>query len=242
MKNNKYIKIYAILSTVGLILLCSYIIYIHHTYNLFIDKEQKEIIDNFNDIALGAENGGDKVISKWESPIKMYIICDSGYTWQMEFLKNTIEQINQIQPDYLTIEITEDKDQSNSKIIFCKYENLENISQQSAKNISENYRGYFNYNYKNYIIHHSEIFINTSYSADEQKNAIVEEVVQSLGLGCDIMTNKESLFYQKKYDEKINCHSISDFDGQIIQLLYNPKILPGINRRDTEKILAEIIR
>ena len=150
---NKGTILYSIFITIIAVILACHVLYVHQTYELFVDEDQKEVIDNFNEIALGAEYGGEKVIVKWNKPMKVFIETDSTYTKQIEFVKRTIKQINKIEPEFLKIEITEDKSQSNSHLVMCKYDNLKDISPLIANRIKENYCGYFTYDYKKHKIY-----------------------------------------------------------------------------------------
>jgi len=75
-----------------------------------------------------------------------------------------------------------------------------------------------------------------------QKNAILEEVVQSLGFFNDSDLYFDSIFFQYKYDAKFKTVTLSDFDKKIISFLYHPLMKPGLNRLKTVEVIREILR
>ena len=218
-----------------------YIVHLHSRYDLFVDKEQKRQIDNFVEIATGSEFGVSQNIRKWEQPVKIWIKADSVYTEQREFLDQKIEELNQIQPDYLKIEIVQDSSECNSKLTFCSFENIGKTSPEIEDQIKSNFAGWTYFNYNQYKIFKSQIFIKTTESMDMQKNAILEELVQSLGLAQDILNDKESLFYENKNKEGLIYHTLNDKDRKIVEMLYHPKIKPGFDRYEIENVLTKIL-
>lgn len=239
---NKKLKIYAYASTVAIALLVGYIFHIHNTYELFVNKKQKAIIDRFNEVAIGSEYGSSCLaVRKWDSTVKIFIKTDTVYNEQMNFLHAKLNEINSINPEFLKIEITKNIADANCTLTMCKYENVKELSPYLVNHLKPNYGGFTTFSYSNYVIYASDVYINTSKSLKIQKNAILEEVVQSLGLPQDIYTDKESLFYQKKNAEDIIYQSLKDKDKIIIKLLYNPNIKPGFNCYDTERALRKIL-
>jgi hypothetical protein len=238
---SKGLKAYLVISSLMIVLLVSYIVHIHLKYTLFIDQNQKDLIGQFNEVAIGAEHGGVDAIVKWDGPIKLFVETDSTYEDQLNFMQVTLEDINCIQPQYLKIERADVRADANAILTMCSYDKLQALAPTFSSLVTKNECGWVNFSYKNYKIYKSKIFINTSFSLDKQKNAIVEELVQSLGLAKDILTDKKSLFYQNKNIEHLIYQKITDRDRQIIQLLYNPKILPGQNRYQTEKAILAIL-
>lgn len=234
----KFITIFSIILNIFLLY---QIIYINTRYDFFVDKEQKRKIDTFIEIATGSEIGVSQYIRKWEQPVKIWIKSDSLYQEQIDFLKLKIEEINEIKPKYLKIELVDDSSACNSVFTICRYENLKEVSPELISRITPNFAGWTNFNFRKYKIYKSQIFINTSKSMTMQKNAILEELVQSLGLCQDILNDKESLFYENKNKEGLICQTINEKDHKIIELLYHPKIKPGFDRYEIEKVLRKVM-
>ncbi len=230
-----------VLSLILNLFLAYQIAHIYSRYDFFVDKEQKRKIDNFVEIATGSEIGVSQYIRKWEQPINIWIKSDTVYPEQRMFLESKIEELNEIAPEYLSIKLVEDSLQSNSVLTFCKYENVKNISPELLPHLKSTFAGWTNFYYSDYKIYRSQIFIKTSETMEIQKNTLIEELVQSLGLAQDILNDKQSLFYENKNKDGLIYHSLNEKDREIIEMLYHPKIKPGFDRQDIEKVLREIM-
>jgi len=72
---------------------------------------------------------------------------------------------------------------------------------------------------------------------NQNKIAILEELVQILGLPADSHSYRESIFYQpRKQIEELN-----KIDKKIIQLLYHPNIPVGLSRLSFEETFAKVL-
>ncbi|NJX16443.1 DUF2927 domain-containing protein [Tamlana crocina] len=212
---------------------------------VFVDKSKEELILYFNDICLGAEYGNSKKITrKWKTPLNLYIVKDKNYKEQINFIRESVEKINELVSDNFKISISNDSINANGHLFLCSDEKLKTYPEPFKKifnNVDINNFGFFNYNFRNNIIYNTSIFINTSKPIEFQKTAIIEEITQSLGFGNDSGLYSNSVFYQAKYDTKKTVLDFSEFDKELIKLLYNKKMKSGLNRLETEQVLREII-
>ena len=212
---------------------------------VFVDKSKEELILYFNDICLGAEYGNSKKVTrKWKTPLNLYIVKDKNYKEQIDFIRESVEKINELVSDNFKISISNDSISANGHLFLCSDEKLKTYPEPFKKifnRVNENFFGFFNYKFRENIIYNTAIFINTSKPIEFQKTAIIEEITQSLGFGNDSDLYSNSVFYQAKYDTKKAVLNFSEFDKELIKLLYNKKMKPGLNRLETEQVLREII-
>ena len=137
----------------------------------------------------------------------------------------------------MPIKITEcDKiEKANLIIDFDKYENLnfEDSTIASATVTTNNYTGKI-------IVATVKIPINNYYKHRKPFNreiTILEEIVQSIGVGCDSYTYYNSLFYEGKNDNK----NLIAIDQKIIKLLYEPVIPVGYKLSQFEKDFEDVL-
>jgi hypothetical protein len=95
--------------------------------------------------------------------------------------------------------------------------------------------GYFSIRYDdNSAITHSSILIDTGTEATARAHLVREELTQSLGLFQDSWDYKDSMFYQgwttpTKY---------SDLDQQIIHMLYDTRVKPGMSKAQVDALFT----
>jgi hypothetical protein len=215
------------------------------TFRQAVEKERanQEVVGFFNEVCLGSENGGAHIVRKWKTPMRLYIIKDSSYTVQVAAIKRTIKTLNKLFTDRFNISLVTDTAKANAYLVLCADKNVKNYPQFKTEFAGVNNLniGYFYTVAINNAIVKSAVFINTCKPIAMQKSAIMEEIAQSLGMGNDTEIYRNSIFYQYKYDFKLNVFTPSALDAQIIKLLYNPKMKPGLNRLQTTPLINEIL-
>ena len=78
----------------------------------------------------------------------------------------------------------------------------------------------------------------TGLTADERAHLIREELTQSLGLLADSARYEDSIFYQ----EWTTTNRYSPLDRAVIEMLYQPLLLPGITVEEALEALEEMPR
>ena len=87
---------------------------------IYVDKTKEELIDYFNEIALGTEySNSSKVIRKWKRPLKLYIVKDSLYSEQIEYIEETVKDINKLIPSDFNVSVTKDSLKANGMLFLC---------------------------------------------------------------------------------------------------------------------------
>ena len=76
----------------------------------------------------------------------------------------------------------------------------------------------------------------TGITADERAHLIREELTQSLGLLADSLRYEDSIFYQ----EWTTTNRYTPLDRAVIEMLYQPLLLPGITVEEALEALEEM--
>jgi len=209
---------------------------------------EEEIIDYFKEIALQSEytDNPEKVV-KWKEPIFLYIIKEKEFKPQVSAIKRTINEINKLATDGFKIEITDNLTNSNTILYLCEKERVEELDQEFYEILNG-----FDFDVSGFVqgeiltttyeINKAKIFINTETVIGVQESAILEEITQSLGLAFDSKKYTNSIFYEDKYKLEEEIKQYSQMDKEIIRLLYHPKMKPGLDSTELNKVLRKILK
>jgi len=209
---------------------------------------EKEVMDYFKEIALQSEyrDNPEKVI-KWKEPIFLYIMKEKEFKSQMSAIKRTINEINQLATDGFYIEITNNLSNSNTILYLCEKERVKELDQEFYEKING-----IDYDVSGYVqgklltttyeINKAKIFISTENAIDVQESAILEEITQSLGLAFDSKKYATSVFYEDKYKLEEETKQYSQLDKDIIRLLYHPKMKPGLDSIEVDRVIKRILK
>lgn len=210
---------------------------------------EKKLISYFKEIALQSEyDGNPEKIIKWEQPMVLFIFKEQEFKPQMSIIKKTIEEINRLVTDGFKIVITNNLSRSNSILYLCKKEKVAELDrffyEILTKDIDYDISGlaYSEFDTKTNVIDKSLIFINSEYTFEVQESTIREEITQSLGLAFDSKMYSNSVFYKDKFNQEIRIKEYSQFDRDIIRLLYHPRMKPGLDSIGLEQVIKKILK
>jgi hypothetical protein len=223
--------------------------YIGRTEEKYIPtKYEKELIEYFKEIALQSEydDNPQKVI-KWKEPMRLFVQKEDEFKPQMSTIDKTINKINRLATDGFKIVLTKDLSNSNSVLYLCKKEKVAELNPQFFKvinNIDYDIAGYSYSEFvtETHIIDKAIIFISSEYSLDIQEATILEEITQSLGLAFDSDTYSNSIFYKNKSEQKVRVKKYSDLDKDILRILYHPKMKPGLDSIEIDRVIKRILK
>jgi len=210
--------------------------------DIFSEPELSEyeinVIDYFKEIALGFEFGNaSNITRKWNSDLRIFVggKPNSELINELENIKN---EINELTTDGFKVNIVNDIQQSNYYIFFgTGTEYAEKYPSQS--NFIDSNWGLFSvlWNGQNQLFSgHMYVDIIRA-NLTEQKHLLREELTQSLGLAKDSPLYIESVF-QSTWTRTIQYTPI---DEDLIRLLYHPKMSYGLNEKQVDNVLREIL-
>lgn len=196
-------------------------------YNPTADRYvRKHLTSLLIEVALGAEYGSDlKLLKKWTQPMRLYVGSDLSPELQAT-LFDVIHEINVLCIDGFNIEQTEDSLTSNA---FLYTGSALDFAKRFAtlSSMAEHHNGLVHVAFDDsYAITKAVIYVETQQTIrTEQKHVLREELTQGLGLLNDLKYYPESIFFQA---QSIG-DSFSNFDRELIRLLYHPDFYPGMD-------------
>lgn len=196
------------------------------------------LIDLFINISLGSEFGdGLKLTKKWKKTMKVFFNKKENEILNIE-VNSIVNEINSLITDGFKIVIVEDIKDSNMVLYFGEKEEFAFKFAIPISNLLDN-SGFVSININNKReIQNGVVFIDSKRTTlNDQKHLLREELTQGLGLLNDILYHKESIFYHE-HNPVIN---YSNYDKEIIRLLYHPKIIPGMDSLQVRNTLKTIL-
>ena len=186
-------------------------------------------IDYFLTTALGSEYGDkDPTIKKWNQNLHI-VVKGNPNAEDLQALRQVVSELNTlVQP----IQLQFSSDRPNVTIYFVP------VSQFKSY-LKEYVPGNMGFAYilwdGAYNIYEATVLISTEKISQLERNHLIrEELTQSLGLLNDSLFYPDSIFYQKW----TQVQTYAPIDRKVIQILYDPKIKPGMKRQKAKKMLG----
>lgn len=195
--------------------------------------DYNEIVEFFDDIALDSEyadeNETEHNIVRWTTPVITYsIIGDNINEEILNTIKNVLYEIEKI-PNTPYFEY----DTTGNGLL-----KIEIGTEQAKKYLDDYYaNGFCNIAYDNTLgrIINGYAYFKTEYeNSTEMKHAVLEELVQLMGLANDSMKYTDSIFYTN-YS---SVTTLSDIDKLMLELLYSDSIKPNMLPNDAKTTIA----
>ena len=108
------------------------------------------------------------------------------------------------------------------------------VSYCTAYDPSNRQEGHFEVRDQNNVINQAKICIENTTNEQLKHHLLREELTQSLGLGSDSYRYTNSIFQQ---DPQYQPTQYADIDKELIKLLYDKRIRPGMTREEIDQIL-----
>jgi hypothetical protein len=242
--DNRKIRIIIIPFALLVILVLVYIYKEETKINYTPSGYELKLINYFKDVTLNSEfDDSPHKIIKWNKPMFLYVLKENPCEEQIETIQKTVDDINELATDGFRIELTEDSNKKNSILYLLNKKKAIKLDSSFFEGIKENFSGLTEaeFQWSDYSIIKSKIFINEEEFLQLQKVAILEEVTQSIGLMNDSKTYTESVFYQNKSEED-SVRAYSNIDRDIIKLLYHPKMKSGLNGEQVDRVIMRIFK
>ena len=182
----------------------------------------------FIEVAFGNEfSGGYNNVRKWNSNMRVFV-PEKQYDYLNAELDLILSELNPLL-DNIEVELVSTEEEANYFIYFGDKDTYVREYEPQAVNYVENNWGLFwIYWDSNYTIYRGSMYVDVIRTLDRdcQKHLLREELTQSLGLMDDSYEYPSSIFYQNW-----TCGTdYAEIDKEIIQLLHDPKIIPGMSK------------
>ena len=210
---------------------------LYHSYSTFAQKLSPKAKQYFKEIAIGSEYGRGKKIVKWTKNMKIFLMGDKIPEMENE-LDKIIRELNQLVSP-IKLQRVYSKTQANFYVFFGTVSQyLNKVERNAGRYARRNLAMFYVYYGRKGTINKGSMYVDTytMKAKDTRKHLLREELTQALGLMNDSYKYPTSVFYQKfsratKFDK---------IDKQIIRLLYNNKIKPGMTRQQVEQALRQL--
>jgi hypothetical protein len=195
-------------------------------------KISSESFAYFKEVAFDSEfsNSSDRVIRKWVSPVKIRII-GSPTLADRNTLKAVVSELSGLTD--LNFEIVDGKNKKKSNV------NIHFAPEEKFASILPDYKGgnsgffWVNWNEAKHITQATILISTTGITQKERSHLIREELTQSMGLMADSQKYPDSIFYQGWTE----VNEYSAVDKQVIQMLYDPQVKPGMDEGQLKQSL-----
>ena len=203
----------------------------HDRYNPY----GADAVQYFTDIALGSEFGSNnphnQVVKKWRSQVRIQL--HGSYTKDDEDdLEGMISELKKL----TGLAIQRVYRDANINIHFIPADKFGVVIPQYNTITPQIGVFYVESNSITHTIQSATIAIKDSLSGDLREHILREELTQSFGLMRDSYQYNNSVFQQKVESKPTKYAAI---DKEIIRILYDPRIQPGMNEEEVKKALMQ---
>lgn len=165
---------------------------------------------------------GDRRVVRWVKPPTISVFGDRDR--HLPVVAATVREINRAMPEKLQLEHLPDEDQDALiKLYFIELKSFEEIASQHDFNVVKGNRGFFfvKWNHKFEIQNAIVLIAEDRLSGKKLSHFVLEEVVQSLGLGGDSKHFSKSVFYENKMLFRFGSATrLAPIDRKLIKFLY----------------------
>ncbi len=196
-----------------------------------IDPYDLQVIDYFEEIALGFSDGSiNEITRKWKAPMKVYMSGTPNEPLKKE-LNKIVSEINLIATDGFQIEVTEDSLVANFDIIIGTAKQYYTIFPSQGDTTSTSAGNYYIYWYNKSDIFYGNLFVDTNQGTFSYSTFLLRRYLTgAIGLTNTSYEYPESIFSR---DWRV-VNKYQQIDKDMIRLLYHPDMQTGWN--------AEVVR
>ncbi len=200
----------------------------------------EEVAEYFCEVALGVEynhgSGDSSALQKWREPV--YYAIYGEYTPEDVALINSFaSQLNEIE-GFPGMRPAPQQYMENFTIRFL---NRQEMNSQAGYVVNGEYADgitLWDYYTDSNEIYNTRIWICSELSQYTRNSVILEEIVNSLGLGNDTELREDSIIYQF-YSEP---QELSQMDWLLLKLLYNEEMSPGIHETECRELISKLYK
>ena len=200
----------------------------------------EQIADYFCEVALGVEynhgSGDSSALQKWGEPI--YFAIYGEYTDEDVALINSFaSRLNEIE-GFPGMYPAPNMQQENFTFRFL---DRQTMNEQAGYVVNGEYADgitLWNYYTDSNLIYNTRVWICNEVSQYTRNSVILEEIVNSLGLGNDTELREDSIIYQF-YSEP---QELSEMDWLLLKLLYKEEMYSGIHETECRELIAKLCK
>lgn len=177
------------------------------------------------------DSEGMDALRRWAVPIRIY--ADGGMTAEDgRALDQFITLLNDRVEGLPTVSRVTSHRDANITVRFAKLRDLPSLNPQYV----EGNWGFFTFWYDDaWQIDEALVLIATDVTSQEERNhLLLEELVGSLGLPNDLDDQPDSIIHQSW----TTTQELSELDWQLLNLLYDTRLQPGMSLRQTRRALG----
>jgi hypothetical protein len=206
-----------------------------------LTPDEEDVVRYFEEVALGGEFDNEPPVTrKWLREMKLYVGGVPDQVLRSE-LNDVIGEINALAHDGFQITLTTDSASSNTYIFFGDPDVFVNRYPPAQPYIDANWGLFFSFpdNSTNEL-YRAVIFVDMvrNVSKTAQRHILREELTQSLGLGRDSERYEDSIFQQAW----TTVTEYAPIDRELIWLLYDPAITPGLDSATVTPLLRQLLK
>ncbi|HWI63687.1 MAG TPA: DUF2927 domain-containing protein [Symbiobacteriaceae bacterium] len=190
----------------------------------------KQDLSYLNEVALsGFEFGtAPSVVYKWTHDVEISVEGTPSES-DLKALRTVVSDLNELVAPIKVSLVKDDGD-------ITVYYGDDSEFPRRLSGYTPGNRGYFEVSYgATHAILGADILISTQVETAARAHLVREELTQSFGFFQDSWTDKESIFYQGW----TLTQDYADRDREIIKMLYDSRIRPGMSRSKVASILGE---
>lgn len=165
---------------------------------------------------------GDRRVVRWEKRPTISVFGDRDR--HAPVVGATVREINRAMPERLQLDHLADEDEDALiKLYFVKLESFQEIADEHDFNVVKGNRGFFfvKWNHKFEIQNAIVLIAEDKLSGKNLSHFVLEEVVQSMGLGGDSKHFPKSVFYENKMLFRYGSVTrLAPIDRKLITFLY----------------------
>lgn len=195
-----------------------------HTLGLSQEQKDRDTLLFVGDVLTKTEyevTGGRRVV-RWEQAPTISVFGDQDR--HAPVVAQTLREINRAMPEHLQVTQLADEDESALiKLYFVKLESFGDIGKQHGFDVVAGNRGFFfvKWNRKFELVSATVLIAEDKLSGRSLSHFVLEEVVQSMGLGGDSKRFPKSIFYENAVLFRYGSATrLAPIDRKLIGFLY----------------------
>lgn len=206
---------------------------------------ERELIDGFMRTVFGSENWrvsrqARNRVSKFTGPVRVHIV-DTARSRQSRSVSRFVADVSR-DVGNLSISTTRNSDRANYLVFLVRRSDYTKVIREALPNINTSFLESAACSGIAYLSPKGDItqamaFVVVDEGSYMFRHCMVEEFLQGLGPSNDSPQLAYSIF-----NDRNGISEFTKFDRYILNMLYDPRIAPGMSRRQARQVLPEIVR